>query len=281
MTRATVRRTTLDGIPRPGSTFRPLVRFTSESASVELGTAEVFERQPPEYFLTRLAWDRLPAATAVVEAAVAEVPESVHLHVNPAVHDRVAERRRLAADCGFRLFQEKEGFWRAHDGLPLPTPEDIVLRSMAEVGREPFRRVLADCVTGILDTADRLAVARHGPDHWAADFLDRHATAEDERSWLLAAAGPVVGFVGLIRRDAGEPVGTIAHIGVVPAARGRRISDQLLRAAHLAARERGFAGVLSFVDAANGPMLAAMRRAGVRADAHPWHKWHYVHDGPK
>lgn len=278
----TVRRTTPTGVAA-GSTFRPIVRFTCESsASVELGTAEVLERQPPEHFLARLTWDgdRLDAARAVVGAAVAELPAgpSVHLHVNAAVHDRVAERRAIAVDLGFRLFQEKEGFWWADRGQSLPTPEHVGLRSMAEVGREPFRSVLATCVTGILDRADRTAIAGTTPDDWAVAFLDRHATADDEPSWLLATTGQdtVVGFVGLARRDAGEPVGTIVHIGVLPSARGRHLSDQLLRAAHLAARDRGCTGVLSFVDVENHPMTAAMLRAGVSATEDPWHKWHYV-----
>jgi ribosomal protein S18 acetylase RimI-like enzyme len=99
---------------------------------------------------------------------------------------------------------------------------------------------------------------------------------EDGESWLIAetADHAPIGYVAVSAfDDAGT--WTITHIGVVPEARGRGHVHDLLAAADLAARRRGFTAGLSDVDDENAPMLAAMERAGHRRDLRPWHIWHY------
>src|SRR5689334_14612749 len=79
---------------RPGSTFRPSARVVVgcggvELASAEVGTAEVFEREPPEATVARLAWtaDRPDSARAVLSAAAAQVPDRpVYFQVSASVH---------------------------------------------------------------------------------------------------------------------------------------------------------------------------------------------------
>ena len=71
-----------------------------------------------------------------------------------------------------------------------------------------------------------------------------------------------------------EGTGTIVHVGVLPEARGHGYITDLLAAANRAARERGYARMLSDVDTENAPMLAAMERAGHRRDRRDWHVWH-------
>lgn len=292
-----LRRVSLDPADvRPGSTLRPIARFAlwrdgMERASAVLGRAEIFEREPVEYAVARVAWtDGDPAAArAVVTAATGAAPAgaSVYLPVNAVSGPDHTERREIAQACGFELFQEKEGFWWAVDGQAAPEPAGLRLEPMSRIGREPFVPVIARCVAATLDRTDILVVGRHRPDEWAGTFLDHRATGADARSWLYAgtADGDPVGFVGLAARS-GEPgIGTIVLIGVLPEQRGRRYVDQLLGAAHHAARERGFTAILSHVDVANHPMMAAMRRCGADPDGHPWHKWLYVrrvtrpHDG--
>jgi ribosomal protein S18 acetylase RimI-like enzyme len=93
--------------------------------------------------------------------------------------------------------------------------------------------------------------------------------------WVLARgrSGELIGYVAVGAFDPG--VGTIVHIGVAPEQRGRGYVDELLAAAHVAARARGFATDLSDVDTLNAPMIAAMERNGHRPDARPWHVWAY------
>jgi hypothetical protein len=56
----------------PGSTLRPIARFEAGQASVVLGRAEIFEREPLEYAVARLSWEGdQSAAAAVVTAAAA------------------------------------------------------------------------------------------------------------------------------------------------------------------------------------------------------------------
>jgi RimJ/RimL family protein N-acetyltransferase len=270
-----------------GSTLRPIARFVVEhdgveQASVVSGRAEIFEREPTEYAVARLRWAEggLAAARAVVTAAVASAPSgvAVYLPVFATVGDAHAGARGIAEACGFELFQEKEGFWWADTGQPLPEPADLRLEPMSRLGQEAFVPVIARCLAETLDRTDVLVVGRHRPEQWATTFLRHRASDANARSWLYAETkdGDPVGFVGLAEREADPGVGIIVLIGVLPEQRGHGYVDQLVLAAYRAARAHGFTAVLSLVDVDNHPMMAAMRRSGADPDAHPWHKWLYT-----
>lgn len=270
-------------VVRPGSTLRPISRFVVERdgverASVVLGRAEIFEREPVEYAVARFSWAEggQEDARAVVTAAVESAPPgvSVYLPVSAAVSADHAARRDIARACGFELFQEKEGFRWVDAGQTLPEP-GLRLEPMSRIGPEAFIPVIGRCVARTLDRTDILVFGRHQPQQWATTFLDHHASAADVESWLYAetADGVPVGFVGLAQRKGDPDVGTIVLIGVLPEQRGHRYVDQLLLAAYRAARTRGFAAVQSLVDVDNHPMMAAVRRSGADPDADPWHSW--------
>jgi ribosomal protein S18 acetylase RimI-like enzyme len=176
------------------------------------------------------------------------------------------------------LFQEKEGFWWADTGQPLPEPAGLRLRPMSRIGPAAFVPVIGRCLAQTLDRTDAMVLGRRRPQQWATTFLDHRAGAADAQSWLYAetAVGVPVGFVGLAQRVADPGTGTIVLIGVLPEQRGHRYVDQLLRAAYRAARARGFAAVQSLVDVDNHPMMAAMHRSGADTTTHPWHKWLYT-----
>jgi diamine N-acetyltransferase len=131
------------------------------------------------------------------------------------------------------------------------------------------------CQVGTLDRNDRYYLGLCGIQGWG-DEMTGVLDPADTSSWLAAldpASGEPVGFVALGGFD--DPAtATIVHIGVVPEARGRGYVHDLLAAANRAARARGFRAVLSDVDTENGPMLAAMERAGHVAGRRPWHIWH-------
>lgn len=286
-----VRRIALDPAHvRPGSTLRPIARFVAErggveQASVVFGQAEIFEREPVEHALARLSWtgDRLDAASEVMNAAIHAAPSAapVYFPVSAAVSSDHAHRRAIAEACGFRLFQEKEGFWWADTGQDLPAPAGLQLRPMSQIGRDPFVPLIARCLAGTLDRTDARVLARRPPEQWVTTFLDHHAQGPDQGSWLLAesADGAPIGFVGLSRSVGDTDAGTITLIGVLPQHRGHHYVDRLVHAAFRAARARGFTGVLSHVDVDNHPMTAAMHRTGASADPHPWHKWLYARGG--
>lgn len=267
--------------------MRPIARFVVEregveQASVVLGRAEIFEREPPEYAVARLAWAAggLDAARAAVTAAVdsAAPGAAVYLPVNAEASPDHAAACGVAEACGFGLFQEKEGFWWADTGQPLPEPASLRLEPMSRIGPAAFVPVMARCLAQTLDRTDAVVFGRHRPQQWVTTFLDHRAPAAEAQSWLYAETtdGVPVGFVGLAQRVGDPEVGTIAHIGVLPEQRGHGYVDQLLLAAYRAARVRGFTAVLSLVDVDNHPMMAAMRRSGADPDAHPWHKWLYT-----
>ena len=99
-----IERTPCAGPPAPGSTFRPLVRFSAggdeETASVVIGTAEVFERRPHEYLVARWSWrdGAVGDAVEVVSAALAEVPEGSRAHLIAQHASRERRRAGFSAD---------------------------------------------------------------------------------------------------------------------------------------------------------------------------------------
>lgn len=271
-----------------GSTFRPLTTFSAGdpvTATVDLGMAEVFERQPPEYYLARLHWqlDAFEDAAAIVSGAIADVPPGnrVHLIVQAAQPDAVP-RIQLAQRCGLRLFQENEGFWWTADNTgddPTTNPVGLTARPLTDSDHQQFCEVMRRSVVGIQDRVDQMSLRAQGGSHWAADLLDRYATGSAASLLQLGIdpAGTAIGFVGLAAED-DDTEGIIVHIGVLPEHRGHRYGSNLLTMAKTTAVTRSWRGLLSLVDLANQPMVQNMTSSGFSPNSRPWHKWHYLHE---
>lgn len=229
--------------------------------------------------LINVRWSRggVAAARAIAEAAIDAAPPGAELQIttNTEVHDWLDERLALATSLGFVLWQEKEGFWFTDRGQPLPAPEGVAVRTLADVGRDAYASVVTACTAGTLDRVDADAVASMGARGWADALIGDCYDDADAASWFVIshpAGGEHLGFVAVGAFDE-EATGTVLHIGVVPGHRGHGYVDQLLRLANLACRARGWKGMLSDVDVTNAPMMAAMERAGHHAADRPWHKW--------
>ena len=220
----------------------------------------------------------IEAARAVIEAAVeaAQPGTELQLTANTEVHDWIPERVALFESVGFTLWQEKEGFWFTDIGQEMPPPDGVIVRTLADIGRDAFIDVIAACTPGTLDRVDADWIASTGAHGWASALVEDCFQPGDQQHWYVIAnaADEPVGFVAPSAFD--EPdTGTIQHIGVVAGHRGHGYVDQLLRLANRTVRDRGWIGMLSDVDVTNAPMMAAMRRNGHRADGRPWHKWYY------
>ena len=198
----------------------------------------------------------------------------IERRLNPEVHGDIARWRSVLEGAGFALFQEKEGFVWTDGGDALPAPERLSFTSISEVGVDAYAAAMGATIGGTLDRNDRWYLAICGPGGWGREMVNALEPG-DERSWLLAHEpdGTLAGYVAVGAFEDG--VGTIVHIGVAPARRGRGYVDELLRAANRAARERGYRSMLSDVDTVNVPMLAAMERNGHRRGPRPWHVWAY------
>jgi ribosomal protein S18 acetylase RimI-like enzyme len=118
-------------------------------------------------------------------------------------------------------------------------------------------------------TARGTSRSNESPRSWTTTLLPQ----KPSRGLYAETTGGVpVGSVGLAERVGDPEVGVIVLIGVLPQQRGHGYVDQLLLAAYRAARMRGFAAALSFVDVNNHPMMAAIRHSGATPNAHPRHK---------
>jgi hypothetical protein len=131
------------------------------------GRAGIFEREPVEYALARLGWaeGRLDAARAVMTAAARSAPDEalVYFPVSAAVSGHHTDLRAIAEACGFRVFQEKEGFWWTDAGRSVPESRDLRWHPMSNVGRAPFIPLIGRRLTGTLDRGDRLTCPRYQP----------------------------------------------------------------------------------------------------------------------
>jgi hypothetical protein len=248
-------------------------------ASGELLAGSHYGDETGRLIQVRWAEGQADAARAIIDAVVRQAGPGTELHLtaNAEDHERIDERLALFASCGFTLWQEKEGFWWADDGQELPAPSGVIVRTLAEVGRDRYAEVIAACTAGTLDRIDADAIASMGGGAaWAGAFIGAAARPDEEDIWFVIenSDGAAVGYVAVGAFDE-DAVGTIMHIGVAGRHRGHGYVDQLLRLANRAARSRGWAGLLSDVDVENQPMLAAMARNGHRADARRWHKWIY------
>ncbi len=211
-----------------------------------------------------------------IERAVPPDALGVDFRLHAESYDRRGAFWRPLEAAGFRLLIEKQGFLWTDEGAPLEPPRRLVVRTLEEVGREAYGAVMARAAVDSLDREGRYYLAISGLDGWAREMFG-YLEPGDEASWLLAeerASREPVGYVAIGPFD--EPgTATIVYIGVVPEWRGEGFVDELLRAGMLAARWRGFQRILSDADVDNGPMLAALRRAGHDPSARPWHVWHY------
>jgi len=248
--------------------------------------AEVFERQPSEYYLARLHWqtDAFEDAAATVSAAIADVPPGNRVHlIVQATHPDAAARIQLAQRCGLRPFQEKEGFWWTADGTgaadPGMNPAGLTARPLTDSDHQQFCDVIRRSVVGIQDRVDQISLRAQGGSHWAADLLGHYAMGSDASLWQLGldTAGATIGFVGLAAAD-DDREGIIVHIGVLPEHRGHGHGSGLLGIAKATAVARSWRGLLSLVDVVNQPMVQTMTRSGFSPNSRPWHKWHYLHE---
>ena len=219
-------------------------------------------------------------AAALLRAAAGALPDgpqTLDARLNAESHPHLAEWRQALERTGFALFQEKQGFLWTDPRGPLTPPARLTWQSLADAGRDAFAAAMALGIAGTLDRNDRHYVGVCGAERWGREMLG-YLGPGDEQSWLLARApdGTLAGYVAVSPFD--EPdTATIIHIGVLPEHRGHGYIDELIAAAGRAARARGRGRMLSDVDTENGPMLAAMRRAGHVPDARAWHVWHYRH----
>ena len=201
-------------------------------------------------------------------------PTTLNRRLNAERHADVPAWRSLLEAAGFELLQEKEGLAWDPTAPALPDYDRLQFRSLAEVGRDAFRDVVAQTADGTLDRNDQYYISLCSPGPWAEELIGFLAP-EDESSACLAYTrdGDVAGFVMVGTFD--PDTWTIVHVGVVPQLRGRGYVHDLLARADTTARERGFSSGLSDVDVLNAPMIAAMERSGHRRGQRPWHVWHY------
>ena len=174
------------------------------------------------------------------------------------------------------LFIEKQGFLWTDDGGRVERPTRIRIRTLGEVGRDAYADVIGRAGAASLDREGRYYFGLLGPAGWAEEMFG-YLEEGDESSWLVgeeAADGRAVGYVAVSPFDEAATA-TIVYIGVLPEWRGQGFVDELVRAAMLAVRARGFRLLLSDADVLNRPMLTALLRAGHDPSARPWHVWHY------
>jgi ribosomal protein S18 acetylase RimI-like enzyme len=135
---------------------------------------------------------------------------------------------------------------------------------------ERFVDVVARSLAASLDTSDRLSVKSMGATVAARTLLESANTwqVSRESDWwrLLCVRKEPAGFVLPVTYDvsvrAGEPEGTIFHMGIVPAFRGRGFGRLLLREAARVLLTGGVRRIFCDTDETNAPMIHLFETEG-------------------
>ena len=216
------------------------------------------------------------ALFAAAAGALPEIPETLEIRTNNEIHPHHRERRELLTGLGFDLFIEKQGFSWVDDGSAVEVPTRLTYETIEDASIDTFRLVMGQCGDGSLDRNDRYYRDGSGPQNWALQMTE-YVSEDDTTMWLIGYKNDEA--VGYVAVGSDEDWGsTIIHVGVLPDHRGNGYIDDLIAAGTAAAQDRGITSMLSDVDVVNLPMMAAMRRAGHREDARPWHVWAYRTD---
>ena len=157
---------------------------------------------------------------------------------------------------------------RYHLDLALHPPEihptGLIERSGEEMGEEEFIRALAIITSDSLDTEDQLRIKTAGLEQAARNFftMERSRDTSMER-WKLFYT-PVGEFAGLvIPQFFHEKIkGTIGHIGVAPAMRGKGYGKFILSRGHEILASEGVSFMVDDCDDANFPSKKIMEKAG-------------------
>ena len=232
---------------------------------------------PNELFLfgLHLQWedDYLEAGRRLISEGLAaissEVPELLEVRINNSFHLSPDAQVHLMGALGMELFQQKHGFSWTDGGRSEEPADRLEFRSIAEVGADAYRAVMAPCGAETLDRNDRYYWAGCGPDNWASQMTEYLVDA-DAPMWLVGFRNDEpVGYVAVVRDE--EWGATIGHVGITPEHRGNGYIHDLLEAGNRVGRRSGIATMLSDVDVLNSPMIEAMQRAGHSRDPQRWH----------
>lgn len=233
-----------------------------------------------EAFVTSFAW--APAdwseAPVLLAAGIARIRarHGVDLQWRFSQKDaRCGQLQTLAGAAGMSLFQAKRSYgW----DLANPPREDglrLSYRSIDEVGQELFCQLITASGEGTLDRNDAWYRSRAGASNWGKAFMGyydpRHA-----KTWLVAynRASQPVGFIAISSLGVADTA-TITYVGVLPAYRGAKVIDDLLRCGVRASRRAGFVRMRSDADVENIPMCQAFERNGHTGDQWQQMGWHY------
>lgn len=251
----------------------PELCFVAE-VNGELVGRVAYTRTAPEelgLFALWLPWGRdhvevgrvlLGESLAAVHAAGVAVVEA---RVNVAFHSYAEEREDVFAAAGVERVQTKARL--VGPTAAEPRRPSVELRTLDAVGRDAFVDALARVTEGTLDRLDALEVERLGPAlhaEWYVRGLEGEGV--EPTRWLLGYDGDELAAL-LVLQEWDEDTGTLAYIGVAPEHRGRGLGAELVAEARRRLAADGLQKMLADVDLDNGPMLAALERAGMERRA--------------
>jgi len=188
-----------------------------------------------------------------------------HLESNRHVGPIPSHERALMRLLGFRRVRTARRFERTSRPVrSAGSTGDLRFRSLDDVGHESFVGAIAAVSRGCLDRRIRDEVQRLGPDAAARRKLANSLALHAQPEWWQLAYTPAGELVGLVMPSLIDGRSFIDYIGVVPERRGHRHIDRLIARAIEAFDELDAPRIRADTDAANLPMLAALRRAGFR-----------------
>lgn len=177
----------------------------------------------------------------------------------------VEQQRQLLSSLNIPMIQEKARFQRENTA-PLPAESGrLTYRDLDEVGADDFINAIRRVTDGTLDRSDIAQRKILGDKGHAEEYFDTlQDYFESDPAWWLLAYTPENQLVGLVVavKFAGESLGSIGYIGVVPEQRGKGYIHDLLVKGTGILYAAGIPSVLADTDTLNTPMKQAFEKAG-------------------
>jgi RimJ/RimL family protein N-acetyltransferase len=203
-----------------------------------------------------------PYAERVASALVGALRESFRrdgVRILAMAEPRDAVVRRALDEAGFRVAFSKALYRRDLDGYRSPHRDPLVYRAFDESSREEFASALRAATQG-----DPLAAFSTDAETTLEHFIQLAGSAFDPHRWQIARLDDAIVGVVLPQVFADAPdEGTIYHIGVLPAFRGRGFGT-LLHAAGLEILAREVGSYVGSTHTDNHAMAAVFERNGCR-----------------
>ncbi len=178
---------------------------------------------------------------------------------DPMIAAEVELKTQVAAAAGLTQVNER---WQYQWDIPRPWPTQPSRLTFEPADDDTFLGLFAQAAIGSLDVMTQRKLAAVSANELARNELAYYTVCPGERAWWRVAVTSGGEAVGIAIPSATPTNRNVGYLAVLPDHRGRGYVDELLAYITRFHASQGAARITATTDAVNGPMAAALDRAG-------------------